>query len=97
LVVDEGRLKGILVLRNIKAVPRPNWGVIRVKDIMVPVDKLIIARPDQDVLSIMEQVAEHGIEQIPVISEGRVIGLIDCDNLMKFLRIRSELGIRMIY
>ena len=97
LVVDEGRLKGILVLHNIKAVPRPNWGVIRVKDIMVPVDKLIIARPDQDALSIMEQVAEHGIEQIPVISEGRVIGLIDCDNLMKFLRIRSELGIRMIY
>ncbi len=96
LVADEGRLKGIVILPDIKAVPQLNWGVTRVEDIMTPVDKLIIARPDQDALSVIEQMDEHGIDQIPVVSGGRVIGLIDRDNLMMFLRLRSELGMRLI-
>jgi len=40
----------------------------------------------------VEQMQEYGIDQMPVVSEGRVIGLVDRDNLMSFLRIRSELG-----
>jgi len=92
LIADEGRLKGILTLRNIKSVSQPNWGVTQVKEIMTPVDKLKVARPDQDVLSILEQMDESDINQMPVISEGRVIGLVARDNLISFLRTRSKLG-----
>ena len=92
LVVDEGELKGILTLRNIKSISQQNWHTTRVKEIMTPVDKLKVARPDQEALSIMEQMAENDIDQMPVVSEGRVIGLITRDNLIRFLHVRSELG-----
>lgn len=93
LVADEGGVRGILTLPNIKSVPQPNWGVTQVKEIMTPVDKLKIASPDQDALSILEQMDESSINQMPVVSEGRVIGLITRDNLIRLLRTRSELGI----
>ena len=92
LVADENGLKGILTLNNIKAVPRQNWDVTQVQEIMTPVDKVKVAHPDQDALSILEEMDENDINQMPVVSEGSVIGLITRDNLIRFLRTRSELG-----
>jgi len=92
LVVDEGELKGILTLHNIKSVSQQNWDATQVKEIMTPVDKLKAARPDQEALNILEQMIEDDINQMPVVREGRVIGLITRDNLLRFLRTRSELG-----
>ncbi len=93
LVADEGRLMGILTLHNIKTVSQQNWGVTQVKEVMTPVDRLKIAHPDQDALSILEQMDEASINQMPVVSESRVIGLIARDNLIRFLHIRSRLGV----
>ena len=92
LVTDEDGVKGILTLDNIKAVSRQNWDVTQVKEIMTPIDKVKVAHPNQDALSILEQMDENNINQMPVVSEGRVIGLIARDNLIRFLRTRSELG-----
>ena len=89
LVAEEGRLMGILTLHNIKTVSQPNWGITQVKEIMTPVDKLKVAYPGQDGISILEQMNESNINQMPVVSEGRVIGLIARDNLMRLLRFRS--------
>jgi len=91
LVADEGKLRGILTLQNIKSVPQQNWGVTQVGEIMTPVEKLKVAHPDQDALSILEQMDENNMNQMPVVSEGRVIGLVARDNLIRFLRTRSEL------
>lgn len=91
LVADEGELKGILTLQNIKSVAQSNWDVTQVKNIMAPIDKLNVARPDQDALSVLEQMDENDINQMPIVSEGRIIGLITRDNLIRFLHIRSEL------
>jgi CBS domain-containing protein len=60
---------------------------------MTPVEKLKTADPDQDVLSVLEQMEEYNLNQMPVVSEGRVVGLITRDNVLRFLRIRSELKI----
>jgi len=60
---------------------------------MTPVDRLKIAYPDQDALSILKQMDESDINQVPVVSGDRVIGVIARDKLIRFLRIRSELGL----
>jgi len=92
VVADEGNLKGILTLRDIKSVPQQSWGATRVKDVMTPVDKLKVAYPEQEAIGILEQMGESDINQMPVVTGGRVIGLITRDNLIRFLRVRSELG-----
>ena len=93
LVTDDGELKGILTLGNIKSVAQPDWEVTQVRNAMTPVEKLSIAYPDQDILGVLEQMDEHNINQMPVVSEGRVVGLITRDNVARFLHTRSELKI----
>ena len=92
LVADDGKLKGLLTLHNIKSVPQQDWDTTQVKEIMTPVDDLKSASPDQEALSILEQMIEDDINQMPVVREGRVIGLITRDNLLRLLRTRSELS-----
>ena len=93
MVADEGRLVGILTLDNIKSVPQPSWEATQIRKIMTPADKLRVAYPDQEALSILSQMEAGDINQMPVVSGGRVIGLITRDNLIRFLRVRSELGV----
>jgi len=92
MVADGGRLGGILSLQNIKSVSQQNWGVTQVQEVMTPIDRLPVAHLEQEALSILEQMDESGINQVSVVSEGRVVGLIDRDDLISFLRTRSELG-----
>jgi len=90
-VADEGKLEGVLVLNNIKSTPQSHWEVTQVKELMTPIDKLKIAYPDQATLSILEQMDESEINQMPVVNGGGVIGLITRDNLMRFLRTQTKL------
>lgn len=91
LVADESGFKGILTLRNIKSVAQSGWSTTPVAQVMVPADQLKAARPEQDVLNIMEEMNENAINQMPVVDGGRVIGLITRDNLIKALRTRTDL------
>jgi Zn-dependent protease len=93
MVADGGRFGGVLSLQNIKSVSQQKWGVTQVKEVMTPIDKLPVAHLGQDALSILEQMDESGTNQVSVVSEGKVVGLIDRDDLIIFLRTRSELGI----
>jgi len=89
MVADKGRFEGILALQNIKPISQQNWGIVQVKEIMTPIDKLKAAYPGQDALSILEQMDESNIHGMTVVSEGRIIGLIARDDLIRFLRTRS--------
>ncbi|HEX76181.1 MAG TPA: CBS domain-containing protein [Dehalococcoidia bacterium] len=93
IVVEEGKLEGIVTLHDIKTVSQERWSTTSVKEIMVPTDKLKIACPDQDALSVFEQMDEGNVNQMPVIEEGKVIGMVARDGLIHFLRIRGDLGI----
>jgi Zn-dependent protease/predicted transcriptional regulator len=96
LVTKGERLKGMLTLQNIKSVPQSKWTTTTVEKIMLPAERLKAVSPDQDGLSVVEQMDENELNQMPVASEGRIIGLVTRDNLLRFLRARTELGIKNI-
>jgi Zn-dependent protease/predicted transcriptional regulator len=93
-VVDEGLLRGAVTLNNLKSVPQKEWGMTPVREVMTPAERLRVSHPAQDAMSIMGQMAESNIKQIPVVSEGKVVGVVERDSLIKFLRTRSELGVQ---
>jgi len=96
LVSEGDRLKGILTLQNIKSVPQTKWDTTQVEQIMVPAEQLQVASPDQDALSVVEQMDESEVNHMPVTSGGRIIGVVSRDNLLRFLRTRTELKIEGI-
>ncbi|MBA7626087.1 putative zinc metalloprotease Rip3 [subsurface metagenome] len=93
MVTDGGELQGILTLRNIKSVDQKTWDTTAVGDVMTPAERLKVVRMDEEVLSVIERMEEYGISQMPVESEGRVIGLVTRDDVLRLLYTRSRLGI----
>ena len=93
MAADGDKIQGIFTLKSIKSVPQQKWDVTPVKEIITPMDKLKAAHPAQDALSIVEQMDESGMNQMLVVSEGRVIGLVSRDEMMSIIRTRSELGV----
>jgi Zn-dependent protease len=93
LVMGGGGLEGIITLNNIRAVPRQRWDTTSVRETMIPASSLKVARPEDDALSVLNRMEESGIDQVPVVESGRVIGLVSRDSLFRFMRTRTELGV----
>ena len=92
LVAEQGRLEGIVTMGNIKSVRRELWDSTPLSRVTTPQDRLRTAHPAESAISIMETMEEEDINQMPVVEEERVIGLILRDSLIHIMRTRSELG-----
>ncbi|MCX8125656.1 MAG: site-2 protease family protein [Dehalococcoidia bacterium] len=93
LVLDQGNLLGVVSLSDIKTASRETWERTRVADIMTPVNKLKWVAPDEPAINLFERMDDYDVNQLPVIENGRVIGLVARDNVIRFLRTKAELGI----
>lgn len=93
LVMEDDRLDGIVTLHNIRGVPQERWDTTTVGKVMTPIQALKTVQPDDDALGILERMDEEDVNQMPVVSDGRVMGMISRDNLLHFIRTRSELGV----
>ena len=93
ILVTRGReLEGMVTLQHIKKIPRADWPVTSVKDIMTPAGKLKVAHADQDVLSVLQDMEGESANHIPVTEGGSVVGVIDREELIRFLRTRTAFG-----
>jgi Zn-dependent protease len=91
LVSEGGKLMGIITFRNIKQVPQHLWDTTTVRESMVPSERVMVAQIDEDATSIIERMNEQGISQMPVVSEGRVVGVVTRDHLLHLIGARSKL------
>jgi Zn-dependent protease/CBS domain-containing protein len=87
-------LEGMVTLQQIKKVPRSRWPTTTVQDIMTPASKLKGAYADQDILSVLQEMNGESANHIPVMEAGKVIGVINREDIARFLRTRADFGIR---
>jgi Zn-dependent protease/CBS domain-containing protein len=85
-------IMGLMTLHNIKEVPREQWTTETVKEAMTPFDKLKWVRPDEELSSVMRILSEDDINQVPVVQDGKIIGMVSRENLLNFVHVRSRLG-----
>jgi Zn-dependent protease len=92
MVSDDGKLKGLITLHEVKAVPRDRWDVTSASAAMAPVGRLKVITPDTPVLQILSEMDAANVNQIPVMREGRLLGLVTREHLLHVLSMRLELG-----
>ena len=93
LPVTEGdTLIGIFTLTDAKKVPQYRWSDVRVKDAMTPAP-LWSLRPDDQLSHALELLAEHSLNQAPVVEEGRMMGLLTRAGIIEHLHSRQELRV----
>jgi CBS domain-containing protein len=93
VVLDDGRLAGLLTLHEIKTVPRERWSKITVSEAMVPADRLVTVGPDDHLLGALEKLDTAGVAQMPVIGDGRLLGMLGREEILHYIQTRAELGV----
>jgi CBS domain containing-hemolysin-like protein len=59
---------------------------------MTPASKLKIAHAEQPAASLLEEMDESGLSEMPVIEKDNVIGIVARDSMTRLLKARAELG-----
>lgn len=89
-VVDGFNLVGLVCLEDLRKVPREAWERTRVADIMTPAARLAQVAPTEDTSDALTTLTNRGVNQLPVVENGRVRGLVRREDILRWLALRGD-------
>ncbi len=92
-VVEGDRLVGIITLSDIKEVPQDQWPTTTVGEVVRRRTSLVVATPRQDLASAINALAEGDLNQLPVVEDGRLVGLLTRSDIIRYFQVRELLGL----
>jgi len=93
LVTQGDQLAGLITLSDIRHVPREQWAQTPVGYAMIPLDRLHVVHPQQNLNDVMPLMAGQDVNQLPVVQDGRIVGVLSRDSIMRYLEIRRNLNL----
>jgi Zn-dependent protease/CBS domain-containing protein len=84
---EDGTLVGLVSLADVRAAPREKWSEIRAGDIMTPLERLATVPPDAPAFQALELMTQRDIAQVPVVAEGRFVGMVERRDLTRWLEL----------
>jgi Zn-dependent protease/predicted transcriptional regulator len=91
-VSDEGRLKGLITVNELKDLPKAKWRETRVGDVMQPDNQRIRAHVDEEASQVLKRVIRDRSGKLPVVSGDRIVGIITRRDILEALRVFSDLS-----
>jgi len=92
IVTGAGNPVGLITIHAARSVPRDEWNNTSLQAAMTPIDKIQSAAPDEPVLGLLERMQRENVTQMPVISDGHIIGVIARETIIHMLQTRLQLG-----
>jgi Zn-dependent protease/CBS domain-containing protein len=94
LVVKRGdRAVGLLTLHHIKEIPRSDWPSMTASQAMVSAEQMKRVRPDAELWTALEEMDRDGVNQLPVMADGQIEGMLSREDVISYLRTLQELGV----
>ena len=94
-VVDDPearRLVGIISVSDIKELPQPAWPATSVGEIMRR-PPLQSVSPTTEINQALRRMVEDGFNQLPVVQDGRLVGMLSRAGVLRSLQLQEELHI----
>lgn len=88
-VVSGDRLVGQIDFEAVRQVPRAQWDTTRVSDVMTPVEQLEAVMPQEDASEAFDKLTGRDVEQVPVVENGHVVGMIRERDVIKWLQLHK--------
>ena len=86
-VVDDRRLIGLVTVADIQAVPVAMWSWRRVDQVMRPFSDSMVVTPDVPAVQAMGRMAREGWDQLIVVHNGEIVGLVTHSAIVHFLQL----------
>jgi Zn-dependent protease/predicted transcriptional regulator len=88
-VIDDGRLVGEVMVRDVQTVPSALWSSRRVADVMqATVDPLVVS-PETSTMQAMEMMVQRGAERLVVVQDGIVLGVLTRASIGQFIELQQ--------
>ncbi|HWG87668.1 MAG TPA: CBS domain-containing protein, partial [Candidatus Acidoferrales bacterium] len=91
LVTVMDRLAGLITPNEVRALDRELWSMTPVQQIMKPLDKIRSVTPETPVSDVLELMGKEDLNQVPVVADGAIKGMLTRNNILQALRARMEL------
>jgi Zn-dependent protease/CBS domain-containing protein len=89
-VIDGGKFLGFITLKEVKEVPREDWGKTKVSDVAVPHEKRWEVSLSDDVMKALELMVKEDKGRLAVTEKDRIIGLITRNGIAQYLQIKGK-------
>ena len=93
LVMQGDKLVGLITLGDIRHMPRERWSQVPVSQVMIPVSHLHVVAPQQSLNDVLPLMAGRDVNQLPVVQNGTLVGVLSRDAILQYLEVRRGLGI----
>ncbi len=91
VVGRDGIPTGLLTLTGIREIPRTNWQITTAEQAMIPLDKVKTISAGAELWTAFEKMGRDGVNQLPVVDDGHMIGLLSRDDIVDYLRLLQQL------
>ncbi len=92
IVLGAGKPVGLISLDAARTVPHEEWTNTSIQAVMLPLDRMHSAELDEPILAVLQRMRSNSISQMPVISEGNIVGMVGLDDILRVLHTRMQLG-----
>lgn len=87
------QVEGILTVSDIRRVPRADWPHVPARQAMTPKERVITVDGSTPALRVLMLVGQNRLNQVPVLENGRMVGLITRRELLDRVELAGELAI----
>jgi len=92
VVVGDHGVVGLITAHEVKQVPRAEWAARTVGQAMRPLASLRTVGPASSVADSLDIMTREDVHQLPVVTGGRLEGVIGRGDVLRVLQARAELG-----
>jgi CBS domain-containing protein len=91
VVEENGEVSGLVTPHEVKTIDRQRWKLTTVADVMRPLKDLRTVAPRTPVTKALEMMSREDLNQLPVVRNGHLEGLISRSHILRLLQTRAEL------
>ncbi len=91
-VQENNHLAGLVTLEDVHRVPRDDWDTTTVEEVMTPFEQLETVTTTQDAADAAYKLRRRDVRQLPVMENGRLVGLLRRRDIMKWLQLQGEIA-----
>jgi Zn-dependent protease/CBS domain-containing protein len=93
VVEEKGSVTGIITPHEVKSIARARWPYTTIDEVMLPLDRLHAVSSDTLVTEALETMGREDVNQLPVVNDGRLAGIISRGHILRTLQTRAELRV----
>lgn len=92
LLARDGAVSGLITVTDLARVPRDRLEVTRASEVMVPVANVVVVTPSTPVSEAIRLMVERDLHQLPVIEDGRLLGIVSRGDVLQQVEARLRFG-----